>query len=688
MTADELSIGTRQGGAGDIGGNVGGVVTDPSAPVNTGAGQQINYLGSYYAIHTLAADDELSSRRRPYGVAGTVEQIVRLRDIFVEPPGFAELAERVRKPGAAIVLSGMPGTGRRSAARILLCGSEGTPTPLRELSPDDLLDSGHLSAEAVAEGEALVVDVADVDDETFARLEVELRRCRALAESRHAHLVVIAHARQAELVLEDWHGMVVDLLRPDPWRVLTAHLRSGSMILDRRKVREEDRAVFEHLPLREVARVAGNLLRDRQRDDIADRFTRAVAAFVDHSDAVSALVAQRAGVEDRTLLLAAALLEGGSVDATFFAEEQLKESLRYRAEDPDHRLAQTGIVDRIARLTLEGTTGSRLRISDEGRVAFNQPAFGAAVLSHFWDAYPDLRAEFADWVGRFVESRRLSAGEGGLIAARFAEQVARTGSIHDLSKVVQAWALHGRDDLRELAVRTLETVLLDERSGNSIRSYLYKNSRNRKLPTRLGGVMVRVCATALLEIQPRQALIRLRWLSDHPSSTGLEARRAIVDVCADNAMLELFLTVLTDRERFDGTLFRAVVSPVRLTGGAPAPLENPRFADLVIGEWQALLADASDADWESAVAPWLDRHATLVSTDDSIAELMLGAIVALCANDVRRLAQLYRMTGARLRDPAGNATTDRRAAAAAVIQAVRTAVNCPASAPSAEGEHS
>ncbi|MEV8378367.1 hypothetical protein AB0P21_36855 [Kribbella sp. NPDC056861] len=309
------------------------------------------------------------------------------------------------------------------------------------------------------------------------------------------------------------------------------------------------------------------------------------------------------------------------------------------------------------------------------------------MLAHFWDAYPDLRHEFSNWVLRIGSWQAATARDKELVARRFAEQVARTGSLPELFGVVEDWSERGRDELW-LARVILTTVLIDERTDYEVRSKLYDWSRNPRGKPGLGGLLVSICATELAVGHPKQALIRLRWLCDHRSPTAQSARAAIAELCEDNRTLEQFLAVLTDRDRFDSELCRSIVTPRRLTGipGRPSPLAVRRLAIKVVETWRLALDRLSPTDWSTAVQPWLEQHA-LAAANDSQAEAsaLLAAMLELCGSQVDLLAQLYTTNRAWL--ASGELAGWRRSAAAGVENAIRDALAVkPALSLSLEGE--
>jgi hypothetical protein len=681
----------RQGGVGHIGTHHGAIITDPRGLTHAGTGHllQNSTLNAGPVVNNYVTQRVVEAalgQQRSARLDAVISEIESLRAVFVRPVGFDQLQRRLELPGASLVLTGPSGSGRRTAAKILLYPSAGAASALRLLSKDDLTDQEPLSPDDITEGDRLLLDVSDVEEgAAFARLQNDLLRCVAITEQRKARLIILIPLHRDTLLHDDLRGLICRIKRPDSWQVLAAHLRPFDLpVPDRSQVDSADLSDLEQLPLRSIAKVADLLRQAREQDgggDVRTWFRAALAATADHAEAVSTFVGGLESVEQRTLLLAAAMAEDGKTDTVFSAQNGLHRRLGYKVPVEIHRIAEPGITDRIRELDCFQTT------EGFGRIRFRQLAFGQAVLAHFWDAYPDLRREFSDWVLGVGGWRAGTVRDKESVARRFTEQVARTASLSDLYRVVENWAERGRDEIR-LAAVILALVLNDERTDYEVRSQLYHWSRNPRIKPGLGSVLVSVCTNDLAIGHPKQALIRLRWLCDHPSPTAQEARAAISELCEDNRTLEQFLAVLTDRDRFDGELCRSIVTPRRLAGlaGRPSPLAVQRLAVKALETWRLALDGLTPADWSTAVSPWLEHHAVVLANESPAkAAMVRAAVIDLCNRQVELLAQLYSANRAWLRS--GEKADWRYAAAAAVEDAVRHALATkPVSFSSIEGE--
>ncbi|WP_432938405.1 hypothetical protein ACQPXM_27200 [Kribbella sp. CA-253562] len=676
----------RRGGVGDLSGDVRTVVSDPSGPLhsgdgsqflNHGAGSQNNHSGDGTQVNVsvgsfvLGALENLGSGpsiRQQIGLRGTADDIELLRAVFVPPHGFADLTERFRPPGSTVILSGPPGSGRRSAAKMLLCPTPEDVGALRLLAGEDLRGDERLTADDVTTDDRMLLDLSTQDESSIAQWEAEVRRCVGIAHQRKAHLVVLIPDRSDNGMHDDLKVHLVQIVRPEPWKVLEKHLGVADLRLSPSNVSVEDCKALSQLPLRGVAEVASLLAETRQQfDQDAAWFSSAMASSADHERAVVDLVSSLETVEQRTLLLTAAMLEDGRADAVFHAENRLQKALRYTAHSDQHRLAEEGFTDRLRAFR------KTLKLSPDGAVGFVQLTFGTAVLTHFWDAYPDLREDFGWWVGDCHLWRATRPQDRLAVVLRFADQAARTGQLNELYKIVESWADNGRgEEPGRLAAHAMAQVLRHERAGQAARAQLYQWSRTSGLSVGLGRILVELCTEVVAAGHLKQALIRLWWLADR-QVVRAEARRGIADLCAENRALEQFLQVLTDRERFNADLCRFVLSPERLASpwDRAAPVLVPRLAERVVRVWRTAVNDSDEEDWTSATRPWLRQYYRLSELGDNRrAAALLSRLIELCAGEVDRLSALFVMNRAWFRESGQMRTGSLDVAATAVVDAV------------------
>ncbi|MFD7160975.1 hypothetical protein ACFV9C_40770 [Kribbella sp. NPDC059898] len=660
----------RRGGLGDLSGDVGTVLTDAHGNVNSGSGLQMNF-------HVLGRPAPL--RVRPtLGVKGIFGGVEFLHRVFVRPPGFHKLQERLNQPGSTVILTGPPGCGRRTAAQMLLCPSADDARSLRLLSSADLVGDERLSAEDVSEVDRLMLDVSDLDLESFAACQVELVNCAAIVNQQRASLVVLVPDQSHRLLHDDLQSLRERIGYPDRWQVLDSHLNKEYRLpLKRSSISSEIHAFLDQLPLRDVARVAKYLDETRSQGLGTEAWVSgALTGLEDHEKAIATLLDRLQSVEDRTLLLTAAMLEASSLESVYFAEGRLQAALGYELSSEPHRLAQPGIADRVR------AVGDELQVS-EGTVRFSRPAFGTALLDHFWDGYPDLRRQFAQWVSTSYAWADTDAQDRAAVAQRFAAQTVRTLQLSELYGLVESWADAGRDEQRRLAVGMMTQVLLDDRSGPLARQQLYNWAYSPKLSSSLGQIVIQLCRHVVAASHLKQALIRLRWLADH-SAIREAACVAIVGLCNEDRALELFAHVLIDRDRFDRELCRRVLAPERLSarpGQRPA-LIVPRLRRSVVVAWRRAVERWPTDEW---CLDWLNQHALVTAAGDlPVASALRAVLIDICDRNIARLAQVY-TANQQWHRRVDSSTPATLQAASAIEASVRRAIADLANTPRPEG---
>ncbi|HEY3510683.1 hypothetical protein [Kribbella sp. NPDC051137] len=638
---------------------MGTVLTDAQGNVNAGSGVQVNF-------HVLERSGSMRVRQ-PLGVKGVFGGVEFLHRVFVRPPGFETLQERLRQPGNTVVLIGPPGCGRRATAQMLLCPSVDDVQPLRFLSSADLVGDERLSAEDVSEVDRLLLDISDLDFESFAECQVELVNCAAIVNQQRASLVILLPDQSYRLLHDDLQSLRMRIDYPDRWQVLDSHLSNEYRLeLKRSSISSEVLARLNHLALRDVARVAEYLDETRGQGLNAEEWVSgALTGLQDHEKTIATLLGRLQTVEDRTLLLTAAMLETSSLESVYFAERQLQTALGYEPPSEQHRLAQPGIADRVR------AVGGELKVF-EGTVRFDRPALGTALLDYFWDGYPDLRKQFAQWVSTSHTWTSTDGQDRAAVAKRFAAQTVRTLQMADLYGLVENWAGTGRDEQRRLAVGMMTQILLDDRSGPLARQQLYNWAYGPKLSAPLGQIIIQLCRHVVAASHLKQALIRLRWLADHDAIREA-ACVAIIGLCSEDRALELFAHVLTDRDRFDPELCRRVLAPERLAarrGQRPA-LYVPRLRRSVVAAWRRAVEPCPTDEW---CLDWLNQHALVTAAGDlSVSSALRAALIDICDRKIARLAQVYTANQQWHRQIA-TPTAATRQAASAVEAAVRRSI--------------
>jgi hypothetical protein len=633
-TDDAESRHDRSGGVGDIDGNVGTVVTDPQGAVNTGSGHQYN---------TYIVDGVVGwVRRRDADRLRTLaeDHFRYLERRFVPPPGYDRAAETLTRAGAVLV-AGQPGSGRRTAALMLL-RSRGGSGRFRELSsrPDD---EEILDADSVAAGDRVLFDLSSGPAD-----RAELESHRVVLQSCGAHLVVVLPEDAEELVPDGFGPLVERIGRPDGSAVFGRHLRAEEVPCTPSVLQADDRLVSRlgEDPMRDLARLARltREARDRAggRGQPAGWLGEALSAVADRSREVAEQVGGNPDGRFRALLLAAAVFEGAAADVVAAVAGGMLTASRYPPNET-HLLDRPGLGQRLTEIGVT-TDGA-------GRVRFTRLAYGAAVRAHFWRNFPELRADLRDWVGACVVLPELTGEDQDQVVARLAEQCLNVDRASDIFRLARTWtdrSTAGRPMLTaSLAAQALEYGLRDERVGREFRRQIYNWSRGPALSPDLAQVLITVCADVLAPTLPSSALVRLHHLAGH--------RDPAVRIEAGER-----LRLLAEQ---DGRLFRQLLR--RLAGGlivdSPEPAEIELFLrlsecdlsgstrpgstrllatgavrDLLIQCWTAALVHADSGTLRAPVERWLQAAAGRPDL-----EPLLDLLVAACDRRAGLLGRLY-----------------------------------------------
>ncbi len=657
--------GEDQNGLG-VHGDVGTIVTD-AGQIHSGRGDQFN--GSVQHFHF--AQREATTTLWWTGIASN--EIAELRASFVKPPGFDRAAEILRRPGSVVLLTGEPGVGRRAAAKMLLC-PEGVPaTALRLPTSAADADSGDIPLEDVSAEDRLLLDLSDCDEPTFAAQQEWLGKWVTAAGRKHARLVAVLPHRHDHVLQDDLRSLRVQIGRPDVWAVLGKHLRVAGVSPDLRVLDDNAEATISQLSMSGVARVVTLVrqARDRAPDRAAGQWlSTALSAATDYGHRVGVLVANHPAADQRTLLLSAAVFEEASADTVFFAERDLLRRIGYRLPEDKLRLELDGVTERVRAMAPD------LELYANRQIRFTEVAFGAAVLAHFWDTYPDFRSDLTQWVDHVMGLHEIAQEDRERAAHRLADQAVRSGRPYLLLQVAKRWTVDRAAWGPQLATAVLGRLLVAERTAYVVWDQLYQWSRDASVRAELADVVIELCRHVLAVTHPRPALVRLSWLHGHDTPAVAErACRAVVDLTSDNRGLHHLVHLLGKRARFDCGLFAAAASPARLVGDddrGRVALADRSLRALLVDSWRTTITSRPEDEWSASIDAWLDQHARLSANGGATrVDLLLGALVDVFATDMHLLSSLYEANRAWL-------AVDRPArlrTAAEVEREIRSAVN-------------
>jgi hypothetical protein len=613
----------------------------PHGPVHTGTGYQFNgpafFLDSFQRVE-----------RNRRVVAR--EHLHWLNQRFVEPDRYSRAWERLADNGS-VLLTGAPGSGRRSTAQMLLYLLDPNRVQIRELPDADPWDpSGEpvLDTSAVGAGQHLLLDLSTRDEPYCAMVLGLLSSYRDVVRDRGAHLVVVLPYSRKHYLGSEFGSSVVDIVRPQGTEVFRRYLRCDGVARSAQLDVDELTMLLQSEPMRHIAELAG-LVRLAKELEPKKEFPHwrdeALAALTQRSGQVIEKVKDlRSGQQPGqrcALLLATAMFSEMHADAIFACTSLLCELVGHTVDDRP-RLQQEGFAEQLTEIGAE--TG------DAGRVRFTLLAYDRAVRTHFWTNFPDLREVFRNWVRTALGHSTLSSEDRDKVVSRFAEQALRTDRPDDLRHLGEHWAT--RTDVRwpspllRQASRAVELGLIDERYGPFFRRQLYTWSREAGLGDDLAQVVVQMCSEVLAPTHPEQALVRLHHIvRRHSGATGKAARDALLVLAdRDRRLCRRLLDRVTigpranDDEAADLALFLDLADPAQLTDfqGRTQPLiaDKTVRGQLVTG-WNAVLDGPSSLRCARRLQTWLAHE------DDHDRESLLDVLVEACHGRDDLLSSLY-----------------------------------------------
>ncbi|MFI9325096.1 hypothetical protein ACIGXI_35695 [Kitasatospora aureofaciens] len=550
---------------------------------HTGSGTQNNFNYYYFAAERL-----IRGGADPLRMA--VDGRLWLSRRFVPPPGYGEAVRRLEEPGTAVLLSGTPGSGRRTAGVVLLHRMGTRDDPFREVALDD---QGDEPAE-LAEGERVLVDLSTVSEQEFVDAQVMVKSYWDKAERFGGRLVVVLPREREHLLQADLRQLLVRTGRPVGDEVMARHLLWDGIQVSLPELHQSALGeLLERSPMGDLQRLSELVVEARsQGGAFAAWAVKAVIALRDRGHEVAQHIAELTDGRQRALLFTAAMLDGAPADVVFRLSTELLMKLGH-PEDERPRLDQTDLTERLTEL--------RVKVS-QGRIGFDALAYGPAVRSHFWLYYPDLRAAFGAWVEAAVrEAEWLDQVERRKLVSRFAEQALRAGDVYVLTDLVESWAKETR--LLPEAMAVLDQGLRDEQSGAAFRVKIYAWSREPRLQPNLVRGLARICVDVMATDHPDQALVRLHQLARRePGRAPRYARESLLELARrDQRLYERLLGRVREgmeRGKFgrpDAGIFLQLMDP---------PASKVRREEVAAG-WRGVFTVAAPEEWGPGIAAWL-----------------------------------------------------------------------------------
>ncbi|MFD1547317.1 hypothetical protein [Nonomuraea guangzhouensis] len=641
-------------------------VNATTAPTHTGSGDQTNYFIQVAAKSLKTANPRRVSR----------DYLDWLDPRFVPPSRFGDAQQRFENSGM-VVVSGDSGSGRRTAALMLLSSWQGGPETgtIRELpdSIEELNETEDISS--WEDGDRILVDLSAADPSEYKSVQERLSSYRAQLPDHRACMVVVV-PDECHLLAE-FGSLLVRIGGPSARRVFQRYLHVEGIEYT---VEEIDTAGLKRYlvsgSMLDVAELADRVREVKRsqggRGGFAMWCREAIAALSDRGSDVFNDVRKLRDGGQRALLLSAGLLSGAPAEAVEHTAGILLTVSGRPEEEPTFE--RPDLAERFHELKL---------IRDRESVRFKRSAYDQAVRKYFWDNFPRLRDSFREAVARVVESGELETDKRLELVSRFAYECLRTNRPDDLDQLAFRWAR--REDLLPFSARALEYGLLDPRHARRFRQQIYVWVSGTEPQPWFGWVLVRVCADIMAQQYPEQAQIRLLHLTRHSSSlVSTRAQDALCEQAEQSLRLyRRLLARLTLNARRgwsygEAATFLKASAPERLTvrsRGRSAPLGDRRVREGLSTCWTALLTQRPREEWTERLRTWLDQLDA-----DPWRKYFMNVLIAAVRDDDRSCALLYLEVHARsLRQPEDSAKT--------LLDAIDTAQGVTFAAQEGPGEH-
>lgn len=578
MTTDDGNILASASETTNILGNVGLSVTG-----------QVDQIGHRY-YGALALTSSLSA-----------ESLQRLKETFVEPPGWEDASARLRER-RAVMLTAESGSGRRTMAVNLLVEQD---LPVKELlvAEDNDLDR-HFSPDA-GYGYILVLPPTR-ETRLFALVNNYLQ----LVLETGSFLVIIATPANLRDLDRELQDLSVPIRPADTWRVFgrivekacgvdTAHDWLGFPDIQER---------LRCATLEDACRLASFVVAVLASQHEAP-LSEVLGAHANWLDELKAWEERIEGDEhearDRATMLAIAALEGSSPAAVFEAAARLLDVAGLKAPR-GASLAGPGIDQRLQRV--------QARVDDQ-RVTFNRVGYGRSLLDRAWTDRPDLQKVIARWLTglpakTFSDEEIERAGQALL---NLADRQCDAGPVLDLA---QAWV---RTDRMTLAARLVSDAATSHSIGRAVRRRLYEWSKQSNIDNQLHLLVAEVCSGDLAVSYPEVALTRLRHLAGRDDLIQQEvvakvqrmAEQGVMTFALERQIIEWTGAVEPMRARCGRLAFLTLAR--EWVPGSQTPLMLARVspsaddAEALGNGWRAVLLDDTTRARAREVAwSWLD----------------------------------------------------------------------------------
>ncbi|MDH6217161.1 ABC transporter substrate-binding protein [Streptomyces pseudovenezuelae] len=596
--------------------------------VHSGDGNQYNF---YYVQEAASRLREQANSR-----ARTIAQEDRehLAACFVPPPGMQRARGRLAE-SHTVLIAGLPGSGRRATALMLLHELSEARGSLHEL-PDtsDDTTSNPLDIRDINEGDRLLLDLSDVDESRYVAVQNALSDFHSGLTAHGAHLAVVLPHRLGYLLRDELKRLTVDIGRPSARRLLALHLRYDGITFSPEELGGTELGAYvTQAPLRDVAGLADRIRHCRDASPADRGFSDWLSeSLLDQHDQTARVATDLSGEQNgrqRALLLSVAMFHDTTPGTVLDAANSLLAVLSH-PPDPTPRLDRIDLRAELTAVKAETWT--------DGRVRFRVPGYDQAVRNHFWTFLPDIRRQFRDWFKGCLADPSLPQSDRTRAVERFAFQSLRTARPQDLIWLAEEWTSRKAPaHLIPDAAQALALGLDDDQHGRFFRQQIYDWSTSMETGDRLRQVLVVVCAETMARTHPDQALVRLHHLARRSAGVvGAEVRAALLKLLGSDRRLyrrmldRLSASISQGNWAKDLDLFLELADPVRMVG-------YRAVRESLVSCWAGVLARPV-MSWAVSLTRWLTAAEEISHRD-----LVLRVLSEACAADIGRSGQVYRV---------------------------------------------
>ncbi|WP_128427743.1 hypothetical protein [Streptomyces cyaneus] len=489
--------------------------------------------GDSYTVHNYFGDPPLLKTPKVTPRRVAEDQLINLQRQFARPPGIND-AYDVLVGEHTVIVHGEPGSGRSSAAQVLLCELPRDGGTYHELTPEkpETPSGRWLSPDLVGGRDRMLLDLSSADDRTWQAVHSELSGFRHEVLRKGAFLAIVLPHQSREQLSPQFSQFSRKIGRPNTWEAVNRHLWLAEVEGNVRDLAPS--ALHTYLdtapPMRDLARLAERIAAARGHGDFAAWCEAALAAQTDRtSDVAEALRRVRKGRE-RALFLTAAMLEGARAEVVHRATNLLVQEAG-SAHDDRPLLEHKSLSVRLE------TVGAEL--GSDSRVRFTQPHFAETARDYFWANLPDVREPLSTWLKQAVRLRDLDETDLANLVVRFTDLCLSTGESERLTALVEQWTQDSAHRTTEVlaAAHVLQRGVEHEQWDAEFRSKIYTWSTGRP-PKHLREVLVEVCTKVMSIHHPEPALVRLHHLARNEPHPGVVARRALLDYVSQDVRLQ------------------------------------------------------------------------------------------------------------------------------------------------------